>query len=95
MESSGRGHYRGIERMLLPPDRLPHFQVDFSASSSGRADGDWRFGLADLSVTAARNRLSPYNLGSGMLGQESVMLWLLVMGANAQRWKEQASARVE
>jgi hypothetical protein len=34
--------------------------------------------------------LSPYNLGSGILGQESVMLWLLVMGVNVQRWKEQA-----
>jgi hypothetical protein len=26
--------------------------------------------------------LSPYNLALGLLGQESVMLWLLVMGVN-------------
>jgi hypothetical protein len=37
------------------------------------------------------NRLSPYNLASGILGQESVMLWLLVMGVNVKRWREQAS----
>jgi hypothetical protein len=35
--------------------------------------------------------LSPYNLASGIVGQESVMLWLLVIGVNLQRWKEQAS----
>jgi hypothetical protein len=38
------------------------------------------------------NYLSPYNLAFGLLGQGSVMLWLLVMGVNDQRWKEQASA---
>jgi hypothetical protein len=38
------------------------------------------------------NYLSPYNLASGLLGEVSVFLWLLVMGVNVQRWKEQASA---
>jgi len=41
------------------------------------------------------NHLSPYNLASGLLGDVSVFLWLLVMGVNAQRWKEQASAAGE
>ena len=38
------------------------------------------------------NRLSPYNLAAGILGQGLVMLWLLVMGVNVQRWTEQARA---
>jgi hypothetical protein len=40
------------------------------------------------------NYLSPYNLALGILGQESVMLWLLVMGVNAQQWKKRASVAV-
>ena len=44
----------GIFRALLPPDRLPHFQVDLPASNSGRADGVCQLGLADLSVTAGK-----------------------------------------
>ena len=38
------------------------------------------------------NYLSPYNLTSALLGEGLVMLWLLVMGVNAQRWNDQASA---
>jgi hypothetical protein len=41
------------------------------------------------------NYLSPYNLASGVLGQALVMLWLLVMGVNVQRWKQQARAAHE
>jgi hypothetical protein len=36
--------------------------------------------------------LSPYNLACGVIGEASVFLWLLVMGVNVQRWKEQPSA---
>ncbi len=38
------------------------------------------------------NYLSPYNLAPAALGETSLMLWLLVIGVNVQRWKEQASA---
>jgi hypothetical protein len=38
------------------------------------------------------NYLSPYNLALGLLGEASVFLWLLVMGVNLERWKEQAIA---
>ena len=49
--------------------------------------------LTYLSPSLAKS-LSPYNLALGILGQESLMLWLLVMGVNEQRWKEQASVAV-
>ncbi|MGA8343334.1 MAG: DUF4386 family protein [Candidatus Sulfotelmatobacter sp.] len=48
----------------------------------------WLTYLSNALVT----RLSPYNLGCGLVGDVSVYLWLLVMGVNVQRWKEQASA---
>jgi hypothetical protein len=41
------------------------------------------------------NHLSPYNLASALLAEGLVMLWLLVMGVNVQRWKGQASAAGE
>jgi hypothetical protein len=50
--------------------------------------------LTFLSPPFAKH-LSPYNLAFGILGQESVMLWLLVMGVNVQRWKQQTNAAVE
>jgi hypothetical protein len=37
--------------------------------------------------------LSPYNLAAGALAELLVFLWLLVMGLNAQRWSDLASAR--
>jgi hypothetical protein len=45
--------------------------------------------LAFLSPSFA-NHLSPYNLILGVLAELSLCLWLLVMGVNVQRWKEQA-----
>jgi len=38
------------------------------------------------------NHLSPYNLVLGFLAELLLCLWLLVMGVNVQRWKEQTSA---
>jgi Domain of unknown function (DUF4386) len=38
------------------------------------------------------NYLFPYILVLGFLAELTLMLWLLVMGVNVQRWKEQASA---
>lgn len=33
--------------------------------------------------------LAPYNLAPGIRGEAALTLWLLVMGVNVQRWKEQ------
>jgi hypothetical protein len=46
--------------------------------------------LTFLSAPLA-NYLYPYNLAPGLLGEGSLTLWLLVIGVNARRWKEQAS----
>lgn len=45
--------------------------------------------LIYLAPTVA-NFISPYNTLLGLLGEALPMLWLLVMGVNAPRWREQA-----
>jgi len=41
------------------------------------------------------NYLSPYVFAPGLLGEGALTVWLLVIGVNVQRWKEQASTMVE
>jgi hypothetical protein len=43
--------------------------------------------------TPLANDLSPYNLICGLLGEGLVLLWLLVIGLNAQKWKELTTAQ--
>jgi hypothetical protein len=40
------------------------------------------------------NHLSTYLMVLGFVAEAALMLWLVVMGVNVQRWKEQASASV-
>jgi len=51
-------------------------------------------GLGWLSFASPRlaHDLSPYNMAPGIVGEGALTLWLLVVGMNVQRWKEQASA---
>ena len=52
-------------------------------------------GYLTLLYAPLADYLHPYNLAPGALGETSLMLWLLVMGVNPQRWKEQASTAGE
>lgn len=49
------------------------------------------FSLANLLAPAAARNLF-YLMLPGILGETALTLWLLVMGVNVQRWKEQAIA---
>jgi uncharacterized protein DUF4386 len=40
--------------------------------------------------TYVANRLQPYNLVPGFIGEGALTVWLLVAGLNDQRWREQA-----
>jgi Domain of unknown function (DUF4386) len=48
-----------------------------------------------LFLSPLANHLSTYLKVLGFLAELSLCLWLLVMGVNVQRWKEQAGAVVE
>jgi hypothetical protein len=47
--------------------------------------------LAFLSPVVVQH-LAVYIEGLGILAEASLMLWLIVMGVNIQRWSEQATA---
>jgi hypothetical protein len=46
--------------------------------------------LTFLSAPVA-NRLQPYNLIPGLIGEGALTVWLLAVGLDDQRWKEQAT----
>jgi hypothetical protein len=50
--------------------------------------------LTDLSIPLTRH-LAPYNVIAGFTGEGMLMLWLLLIGLNGQRWNMQAGAEAE
>jgi hypothetical protein len=51
-------------------------------------------GYSVLLCPPLAHHLYPYNLAPAALGETSLMLWLLVVGVNVERWKEQADAAI-
>ncbi len=79
------GFYRFlIGCLIFRSNFLPHFLGVLVAFA----------GLGWITYLSSRlvNYLSPYNLAASFLAEVFVFLWLLVMGVNGQRWKDQASA---
>ena len=48
--------------------------------------------FASLLSPPLANALSPYILAPGILGEGALTMWLLLVGVNPERWKEQAAA---
>ncbi|MEP6858796.1 MAG: hypothetical protein ABI994_10450, partial [Gemmatimonadales bacterium] len=55
---------------------------------AGSASVGW---LTFISPTLSHS-LYPYDLAPGIIGEGALTLWLLVVGLNEQRWKEQEAA---
>ncbi len=47
-------------------------------------------GWLTFGFPSVAKQLAPFNLAPGMIAEGVLTLWLLVMGVNAERWKEQA-----
>jgi hypothetical protein len=47
-------------------------------------------GWLTFGFPSVAKQLAPFNLAPGMLAEGVLTLWLLVMGVNAARWREQA-----
>jgi Domain of unknown function (DUF4386) len=50
-------------------------------------------GALTLLYPPLANSLRPYNLALAILGEGSLTLWLLAMGVNVERWKEQSGLK--
>jgi hypothetical protein len=87
----GRDDRNRISRTLFPPDGPPPLPepscLEFWAHRWHSPVGvGWSFCHRSLHTSC------PPTIWPCLLGEASLSLWLVVMGVNVQRWKEQASA---
>src|SRR5881227_4453473 len=99
IEFSDLQHRDDIFRATCPLGRLPDFQVNLPAADSRRPRSNHRCmlpdnGFANFLSLPFKGYLFPFVAASGLVGEGSLAIWLLMKGVNVQRWKEQASLGV-
>jgi hypothetical protein len=72
--------------------RLTHIDVHLHPSSHRCAQRIACPGWLTLFIRPIAASLLPYKLGVSLIGKGSIILWLLVIGVNAQIWDRQAGA---
>jgi uncharacterized protein DUF4386 len=71
------------------------FKSTFLPRPIGVLMGIAGLGWLTFFIPPIATHLLPYNLAAGLLGEGSMILWLLVKSVNAQKWQEQASRASE
>ena len=72
-------------RILNSPGRLFGFPLNVSALA-GRVGDGFRFGLAELALSAARIPSVPIVALLGLVRAAATIFWLLVFGVNEERY---------
>src|SRR2546425_1246322 len=67
------------------------FKSTFLPRPIGVLMGIAGLGWLTFFIPPIATHLLPYNLAAGLIGEGSIILWLLVKSVNSQRWNEQAS----
>lgn len=71
------------------------FKSTFLPRPIGVLMGIAGLGWLTFFIPPIATHLLPYNLAAGLLGEGSMILWLLVKNVNAQKWQEQESRASE
>lgn len=67
------------------------FKSTFLPRPIGVLMGIAGLGWLTFFIPPIATQLLPYNLAAGLIGEGSIILWLLVKSVNAQKWQEQES----